>query len=430
MDAQQIYDNFHGHAQGTGGLGVGQEAAQQLAANSQNRAAEIQQLISGIQAGWTGSAADAAAQGLVPYSLNELGTQDGLVASQSVIEQQMNSFQTAAAEVQPVPPALQPQNIVSAVLAGQDVEPMYQQLDTHYVAQTLNVYAYNKYVGASQDNTTGLPTVVPVEVSDAPVSVSTEPASAAPAGASTGASMVHSGRRVGYANAEPVAAAGTSPATNPAGSTGQPVPASPGSSSTAPSSDPPGPTVPPGQNPPVGPAPGRPASPPPPVAPVGPATGVTPVSAEPLPTTPATGLGSQQPEEPESGSGSGAVGFVGVVEPDPWLASGGQAPQGRPAINGRGGNTEVGPRSGVDAEVVSQGESLGSGTSGVRTSALAEAGPLGSARRGTGDEDDEYTSKYLDEEDGDDLFGVPTATVPAVIGESVMERTRRRNMAE
>jgi hypothetical protein len=102
----------------------------------------------------------------------------------------------------------------------------------------------------------------------------------------------------------------------------------------------------------------------------------------------------------------------------------------RPVSNGAGDEPEVGPRSGVDTEVVAQSESLGSGTSGARTSALAEAGPMGAGRRSPGDEDDEYTSKYLEEQDGDQLLGGSEATVSSVIGENIMERARRRDMVE
>lgn len=164
-----------------------------------------------------------------------------------------------------------------------------------------------------------------------------------------------------------------------------------------------------------------------PVVPIGPVTGVTPGGTGSVPTETGTGVASQRPGQAGPEPEAGPVGIVGVFEPEPWSGSDGGMLRGQQPVSsgGAGGDAEVGPRTGVDAEVASRRGLLGPGSSNARGSDLAEAGPVGSGRRGFSDEDDEYTNRYLEEEDGNELFGATGAIAPAVIGESVLERAQR-----
>ena len=162
MDAEQIYDNFHTHAKGTQGLSAAQQTAQQLAAKYQDRAVATQQMIDGIQSGWKGNAAEAASQGLAPFAENALNNHQQLGSGQDIVSRQVSSFHTAVSEVRPVPPAPTMQNVITAVMNGQNPQPIMTQIMQNQVIQQANVDAYAKYVGASQYNTGNLPQVTTI----------------------------------------------------------------------------------------------------------------------------------------------------------------------------------------------------------------------------------------------------------------------------
>ncbi|MGH3623051.1 MAG: PPE domain-containing protein, partial [Sciscionella sp.] len=157
VDAQQIFDNFHTHATGTGSLGAGQQAAFQLASSYQYRAITIQKLIDDIKSGWIGNAASAAAHGLAPLAENTLQTGIDLDAAQDLAYRQVDSFHAAVAHVRPPPPEPQLQNIIQASQFGFTPDSMLAQIRrSNDIAQS-NVDAYDSYVKASQFNSTNLP---------------------------------------------------------------------------------------------------------------------------------------------------------------------------------------------------------------------------------------------------------------------------------
>jgi hypothetical protein len=181
MTADQIYQNFHTQAKGTAGLESAQQIAQELADWYPDSAVSVQKLVDGIQSGWQGDAAEAASQGLTPLAENSLTTGQQLGTAQDLISRQVGSFHTAAAEVQQVPPEPSVVDAIGSALLGQPPVGALVQMEQHHAVQQANVDAYQKYVSASQYNTSNLPTLADSVASPtAPVSVTVPAAATAP----------------------------------------------------------------------------------------------------------------------------------------------------------------------------------------------------------------------------------------------------------
>lgn len=144
MDAQSIFDNFHTHAKGTQGLMAVAQTAQQLAAKYQDRALTTQQMIDTIHSGWKGAAAEAASQGLAPLAENALNNHQQLGTGQDIVSRQV------------------------AAAGGQNPQTVLEQIAHRQAVQQSNVDVYNRYVGASQYNTTNVPTLNTIDTPDAP----------------------------------------------------------------------------------------------------------------------------------------------------------------------------------------------------------------------------------------------------------------------
>ena len=436
MDAQAIYDNFHTHAQGTPGLTSAQQAAEQLSAKYQDRAVSTQQLIDGVQTGWKGAASEAAAQGLSPLAVNSLDTGGQLTTGHGVVGQQVDSFHTAVSEVQPVPPAPQMSNVIAAAATGQDTTPMIDQISHSYTVQASNVVAYSKYVSASQNNTSSLPPITPVDEPTAPVAVTTPPpapGASAPTGG-THAPTVSGGSasRANAARAMGTGASGSGSASRPpAGSGSATPPSGPGSSgSTTISNAAPPVASPPSQSSSTGPGGGSGPGLNPSLGPTGPGGG-TPGGGGPWPGggVPSSGL----PGDGENvGTGPGARSGLGAVDDEAGglggLRSGtGGGSGGRVAFGGNSGAGSPGGASGEQGPSARSGAGAGSAGAAEEEALAAErggAGPGGmsgagamGAGRGRGAEDSEHHRKIGVEEDGEELFGLPEAVMPPVVGE-------------
>lgn len=187
MDAQQIYDNFHGSgAKGTSALEQAQQASYKLADSYQGDAVGMQKLINDIGSGWTGQASDAASQGLAPMTENLLATGQDLNTHQDLVYRQAQSFHRTASQVQQVPPAPSMIDIVGMASAGlitgntglgSQATSMYDQVSQHNAASQANVDAYNNYVQDSKFNSANLPPMSGTMVTSttAPVAVGTSP---------------------------------------------------------------------------------------------------------------------------------------------------------------------------------------------------------------------------------------------------------------
>ncbi|HYS40208.1 MAG TPA: hypothetical protein VEO01_31715 [Pseudonocardiaceae bacterium] len=421
MDAQQIYENFHPQAKGTGGLESAQQIAQELSHWFPDSAVSVQKLVDGIQAGWKGTAAEAASQGLTPLAENSLATGRQLGTAQDLISRQVGSFHTAVSEVQRVPAAPQMQNMIAAAATGQLPQPMLTQMAQHQAIQQANVDAYSKYVAASQYNTANLPPLSEsVPTQSAPVAVAppaalpSAPAQAAPGG---GARAMHlSGGASGGVPMGAVVASGGAGRTapSPIGGVGPSLPTSSGGGtgpttiSSAPASVTTSPA--PVWTPPVGsggassPGSGQPAWLGEPIVPVG-GLSAPPVEANPLPGVPRPAAGSGVPGAELPGLGGGRSSVLG-----------GQVPGGGAAAGEEDG---VGPRSGAaPGSVAAEEDALATERGAVsRGASSTAAGPMMGGRGGKGERDAEHKRKYVVDEDGEMRFGSTERVAPPVIGE-------------
>jgi hypothetical protein len=169
MSAQDIYENFHGPgAKGVGALDHAQSVSYSLADSFQHEAADTQNLIGTLAAGWTGNAASAATQSLATIAEHQLAMGDALNVHQDLVYRQAGSYQTAAAKVNPVPPAPSGWDVLgsvalSLVTSGVATIPagmsIYNQAQNHNSVSQANVDAYDTYVQASTYNATSLPTM-------------------------------------------------------------------------------------------------------------------------------------------------------------------------------------------------------------------------------------------------------------------------------
>ncbi len=424
LSAQEIYENFHTQAQGTSGLARGQQCAQQLAANLQDRAIAAQTLANGIQAGWHGSAVEAAAQGLTPFAVNAYQNHQGFGSGQSLLSNQMDAFQIAVSEVQPVPPAPQMQDVLFAVTnGGSNLAPMQAQFAQYNAIQQANVDAYNKYVTASQTNSE-VPSIMPVAAPDAPVSVVTEPSESTHASGSLGGQphlhSLHAGTVGGLALAQAGRPAGGSGGSSAPAPSGVPAPTGPGgsSSSTTPSTSP---GVPPGPGSPVGPGgvvgPSGSMLPGGSIGPIGPVVGLPGDDG-------GSDLGSRQP----GNESPGLVFGWGPPAEGEFVVGGGASSYGSRV----GGGSVFGPRSGADGGWMDEPgepgtaagvsgnvarEPAGMGGQGVPQEAQPAFAPIAPGHGIRPEDEHGHRRKAHDEEEPcDETWGIVDQVAPSVIG--------------
>jgi hypothetical protein len=439
MDAQQIYDNFHSLARGTQGLAAAVQTAQELAAKYQDRALTTQQMIDTLQSGWRGAAAEAASQGLAPMAENSFNSHQQLGTGQDIVSRQVESFHTAASQVQPVPAAPSMNDVIGAALKGQNPMPILDQMANHHAVQQANVDAYNRYVGASQYNTTNLPPLTTIDDSGAPVSVVRPTAPPVSTRTSHG-SPAHVIRQSGTAVAGHASQSSTGiPARG--GAVVSRVPRTTVPSATVPTTshmpDSPGTTT-------------TSSVAPPPATSTGPGIGSNPTGNGPAPTSPiGGGLPPVDSGFPPVGGGFPPVGGRQSPIGHGWNGTGARSGSGAlrgddagPIRDGARALGEPEPGAGVPR---STGDRAGSGARGGRSGAVAGsaeeevlaaergaagraggtplAGPMGGGRRRDGDA--EHKRRYGLAEDGELRFGIDELAAPPVIGETASEREQR-----
>lgn len=386
LSPQEIYDNFHTHATGTDALQAAQQAAYRLAGTYQDRAVAIQKLIDGIKSGWTGQASEAASTGLAPLAEDTLQRGDDLNTAQDLVFRQADSWHTAVAKVQPMPPQPQLQNVITVFSNGQLPQPILDQIQ-HYsgVAQS-NVDAYQQYVAASQYNAATLPNSASGATSATVPVTAIAPATTTGERGPTG--KAHPVDNVSPRHARPtggeqhVASVGSSPASD------RPVPAG----TTAP------------------------AATSPITVPTAVASGTVSVTAPANAdlTAVVTDRFGNPPESVAPPVDRSVGGVDGVSVPVPGASDGERLPGGR--SGGSAGATE---------EEVPAGEPIAGadGRSGGVT-----AGPVG-GRGARGEQDKEHKRKYEYGDDPEETFGVSDVVAPPVIGETVAERRVREGEA-
>lgn len=396
MTGQDIYDNFHQHAQGTGSWQASQHAAWQMAEDLPSQATQIKRLQDGMTAAWTGDAADAAQQAVTPLALEHLNVADDLHATQDLMSRQAASFHQAANAVRPMPPEPTLHDPLAAIVAGQNPETMLAQVTVYNAPAQHNVDVMTAYHGASSYNTANMPAAYG-RLADSPSAVTVEPV---PGGdRSTSATASAHPRGAG----RPANPSGTAPTPT----TGESKPSvgvlSPGGvGSTAPSGT---------------------------ERTVGTGDQGQPGAADEVPTTgPALVTDNGGP------AGRLAEPLIGRLgSHDPAVAgAGGQRLLGAGQVGGPGDGgpdgspLDRGGRSGVadgSAAAEAEDEVLAART-GEPDAGVPAAVPPGAGQRG--EPDDEYDRKYPMTMDGDALFagGLPKVA-PEAFGESPQERAAR-----
>lgn len=431
LSAKQIYDNFHTNAQGTSGLAQGQQGAQSLAAKLQDRALAAQKLVNGIQADWRGTAAEGASQGLTPFAVNAFQNHQQLGSGVNVMSSQMDAFQTAVSEVQPVPPAPQMQDVLFAMSNGsQNLTPLQAQFAQYNAVQQANIDAYNKYVASSRANSS-VPSIMPITPPDAPIAVVAAPAaSTSPAGSvSVRPPHAHPALPGGRAVDRSARSAGSSPAGStapPSAGTTSAVPTAPATTTTPSTSTPPAtPSVPgtPEPGSPGGPGdgtgPSLPSSPGEPVVPIGPVVGLgtgTPGNGDANVGDKQTGgeapgllFGWGIPGEEEVGAGSGSLSYRSGI-------GGGTVVGPRSGQGGGWADEPAGPRSAVagNADVARDG---GAGEPVAPPEGSPAFAPVAPSRGFVQDEEhDRRLRRRDDEEPDDEAWGIVDQVAPSVIG--------------
>lgn len=435
LTAQQIYDAFHSQAEGTQGLATAQQTAQQLAGEYEQHALDTQKLIDTLRTGWTGQAADAASQGLAPAAEYALDRQGHLATTQDLMSRQVESWHTAASQVQPMPPEPQMQHALQAIATGQSVQPLLTQVENYNATAQSNVDAYTEYAAASAYNQHNLPalsdtlpapggapvTAVPPAPTTGPASTMTSP----PVPRAPETTGVDAARSMVPGQPMPSGAA-TPRATSPAAVPG-PAPI-PGPSTAAPTT---ASTAEPAPSPTglgdasVAPIPGQ-AEP-----------SLVPSSYTPAPSTGADGSPGAflaTPSGPDGATAGPNGGYTSTGEPEPLADpgdGGGRAITGMPdeggtpreggPTAGRGGlfaDNGPGGRSGAGNNASVAKEERISGTQGAARESEpgAAMAPVGAA--GGRPEEDKQRRKKRPGKDKTDPFGILGRLAPAVIGDS------------
>lgn len=407
MTGQGIYDNFHQNAAGTESWQAAQQAAIQMSQELPGQATRIKRLQDGMEAAWTGDAADAAQQGVTPLALEHLHVADDLHAAQDLMSRQAASFHQAANAVRPMPPEPTVQDPLAAVVAGQPLDTMLTQVTQYNVVAQHNVDVMTTYDGASRYNATNMPTAYGA-LADHPMTIAIQPA---PGGT---ASTAPSGSTV-------------SPRRTPTPSRTTPTAGRPGT-----------------------PAVGRPP------APSGGVGAAAPGDASSTTTSAAGGTTGRGPAGAVSTEQSGAVagnGNSGLVTGQPAATGpdGGSPVDAGPGVRGGPGEPGVGGQrrfgagqtGGAGGEPVGgsparggQSRGLSGGAAGDEEALAARSGepeagapgfsdvPAGGGRRA--EEDDEHHRKYPFVMDAEAVFadGLPKVA-PEAFGESPRERAAR-----
>ncbi|GAB3395876.1 hypothetical protein [Amycolatopsis echigonensis] len=386
IDAYTIYDKIS--KGNTSSLDGGRSAADTLQKLHAARSQQIDALNNKMNSAWQGSSAGAAQSGANALKIWHDDSAKNLGTSQTFMTNQVDAFHDVHGKVQELPKD-------PPEMKWYDHQPFSDkddEIDKYNQNSQTNVQAYTAYYGSSSQNAGGMPQY-----------------------------NVWQGNNISDGNTDP-GKYGGGPGTGPGGIGGG-FSGGPGGvgggSFTPPKTNPPrftppgggGGFTPPKTNPPRFTPPGGPGGPGQFVPPDDgtKTSGWTPPTTDPAKFDPSsfgpTGSGSGYGAGSGGGAGGGAAfgpGGFGGAGFGPGGTGSGAAAGGAGAGAGAGG---VGGMRGA-----------GAGTAG-KAGAAGMGGMGGGAKGGKGQEDEEHQTKYLLEEDGNDIFGSDQMTVPPVIGE-------------
>ncbi|MGB3444933.1 MAG: hypothetical protein WBA97_39860, partial [Actinophytocola sp.] len=153
---QEIYDNFH-NGRGPDGLVGGAAIVNEVAGSYRERAEQIHRLAARMESAWQGSASGAALRGVGPLLVEHELSGMSLTTAQDLTNRQAGSFGDGKNAVMPVPPRPEPTNPMAMLVSSAAVVDFERQVDDYNTAAQHNVDVMNRYTGASDYNTTNLP---------------------------------------------------------------------------------------------------------------------------------------------------------------------------------------------------------------------------------------------------------------------------------
>lgn len=395
MTPQQIYDALT-NGPGSSTLEAAQKVSYDEARAEQERADRIRRLVSTVESGWQGDAADGAQGAARPLAQNAAEGAEYLYLAQDLLDRQAGSFHRAAASVEPMPAEPMTDLLEQVVPFDVDTDAevrAYQEKAQH------NIRVFEGYDNASSHNETYLPRQF--------------------------SSTNYSGGGISVASAESGDSGGPGNYSAPGGDSGRGEPGGfrPGGAPVVPAAQQPVPVGPPvvpsggpsgvgGQDRPGGGSGGGPAGPG-----GGPGGGFGGPGGGP-----GGGFGPARPGE--SGRGTGGRGVSGGRGGKPGQGAGlGQGRRSSAGPGGGGGPVRgpLGPGGGVGAGALAAEEAAA--RRGLTSPRSAGGGMMGGPAGGRRDqeEDQEHTRKVLIETDAESVFGSEVLTAPQVIGDDEYE---------
>ncbi|MFD2471391.1 hypothetical protein [Amycolatopsis silviterrae] len=385
IDAYTIYEKIN--AGNTSSLDTGVASAKTLGAAHDKRATEIDNLNKKMDAAWQGGGASAAQAGAHPLKTWLEDSVQNLNKSHTYLNTQADCFHTVKGKVQELPKDPPSAGFLDGINPLSDKDDEINKYNDNSKA---NVQAYTNYFNASGQNAGQLPQYSAWQGNNLS-NGSGDPGKFGGGGGSTMPGGVGGGGGGGSFSPPNV----DTPKFDPNG---------PGSHSNVPGgpghfTDPNGP----GKFTPGGPGsytPGDGTS----------TSGWTPPTTDPSKFNPST-FGP-------TGGGAGQFG------PGGGGGAGSGAAFGPGAFGGAGfGPGGAGSGAAAGGMAGGAGAGAGAGAGGMRGGAAGKAGAAGmggmgaGAKGGKGQEDEEHQTKYLVEEDANEIFGSDQLTVPPVIGE-------------
>jgi len=156
MSGDEIYRNFRQGA-GAEGLSTSASTLNELVVRYQQRAERLAQLRSRMEAGWQGTAADAAHRGLGPAVDEHEKAGEALFTAEELTIEQAGSFDNAKNSVMRVPPEPAKVDPLSLMLNPEGQQSFWDQTAERQQAAQHNVDVMNTYSTSSEVNTDGQP---------------------------------------------------------------------------------------------------------------------------------------------------------------------------------------------------------------------------------------------------------------------------------
>ena len=138
-------------------LASARDTVRKLVDRYQNNGMDIRRVISNLPEGWTGSAQEAATQGLVPVGQEALLTSDKLSEIHETMDAQVAMFYLSAMKITPMPAKPAISNPLPLIAIGALPLSALEQVNAYNSAAQQNVDTYQEYASYIHESATALP---------------------------------------------------------------------------------------------------------------------------------------------------------------------------------------------------------------------------------------------------------------------------------